>query len=211
MKRLALLMVLVFLSCAAFIGLALLVGQAQPIPPRVAVLHLTQCSLPCWIGIIPGTTTKEEAVEKVRKVYGKNVLAKEDVIENPIMFRIWNEDTPDNTVEVQLSNSTLHPNLIMAISFRFLPFLESDISVGEVYTILGPPDGITPYDSGDANFLYTHAECCKTLWVHAPNRIDFTQIPDELEIYLPDEDAATPIAARPWRGFTTLDRYMDWP
>lgn len=49
---------------------ALLIGRAQPTPPRVAMLHLTDCELPCWIGIVPGKTTLFEAWSRLNQVYG---------------------------------------------------------------------------------------------------------------------------------------------
>jgi len=60
---------LTLLLTAAITG-ALLIGRAQPLPDRVAVLHLNDiCKLPCWIGITPDVTTLAEAEALVRSVY----------------------------------------------------------------------------------------------------------------------------------------------
>jgi hypothetical protein len=50
----------------------ILIGRAQPIPERVAALHLgDMCALPCWIGITPGKTTVEQAKQIIAQVYSQ--------------------------------------------------------------------------------------------------------------------------------------------
>lgn len=58
--------VLVF---AALILAARLAGNAQPPAAALVGLHLTDCALPCWIGIVPGVTRFDEAVRLVSAVY----------------------------------------------------------------------------------------------------------------------------------------------
>ena len=53
------------------ISAAMLIGRAQPLPERVALLHLNDlCKLLCWIGITPGVTTYTQALAIVQQVYG---------------------------------------------------------------------------------------------------------------------------------------------
>ena len=69
-KALAFTSILIALLALTISG-ALLIGRAQPIPERVAVLHLGDiCALPCWIGITPGKTTLSEAQGFIEKIYG---------------------------------------------------------------------------------------------------------------------------------------------
>ena len=54
--------------CATFALLILslrVVGAATPPPESLAHLHLSDCALPCWLGIIPGETRFTDAVEQV--------------------------------------------------------------------------------------------------------------------------------------------------
>ena len=61
-------------ALALFISTAMLIGRAQPLPERVALLHLNDlCKLPCWIGITPGITTVSDAEKRIEKVYPKIV------------------------------------------------------------------------------------------------------------------------------------------
>lgn len=54
---------------AALIFAARMTGHAQPPPEPLVQLHLTDCALPCWIGIVPGETRFDQAVERVSIVY----------------------------------------------------------------------------------------------------------------------------------------------
>ena len=56
----------------AFTGLifaARELGNHQPPSAALAQLHLTDCALPCWLGITPGQTTLIEAVRRVTAAY----------------------------------------------------------------------------------------------------------------------------------------------
>ena len=52
------------------IALARQIGLSQPPPLLLQHLHLTQCSPPCWIGILPGQTTGQEVVARLRSAFG---------------------------------------------------------------------------------------------------------------------------------------------
>jgi hypothetical protein len=60
MWRLLKLTSLLVLLLALTISIAVLIGRMQPPPERLAALHMTYCAPPCWIGIMPGTTTQGE-------------------------------------------------------------------------------------------------------------------------------------------------------
>ena len=57
------------LAFVLLILLARAIGSVQPLPEALEALHLTDCKLPCWLGITPGKTTFAEAVQKVIRVY----------------------------------------------------------------------------------------------------------------------------------------------
>lgn len=69
MRRLLKWIFILLAVIAAGIVLAQSIGRQQPLPERVAILHLTDCKLPCWIGIVPGKTTVGEARRRIREVY----------------------------------------------------------------------------------------------------------------------------------------------
>src|SRR3954453_17673185 len=45
-------------------------GQQQALPSGLAQFHLTDCRPPCWIGIIPGTTTIAAAKARIIATFG---------------------------------------------------------------------------------------------------------------------------------------------
>jgi hypothetical protein len=54
------------LAAGAFVA----AGYAQPPSQWVALLHLNDCAMPCWIGIQPGVSTAGEALERLDTTYG---------------------------------------------------------------------------------------------------------------------------------------------
>ncbi|MEO8394674.1 MAG: hypothetical protein ABI700_16895 [Chloroflexota bacterium] len=54
---------------AALIYGAQTLGSRQPPSAALAQLHLTECALPCWLGIIPGQTQFSDAVDRVSAAY----------------------------------------------------------------------------------------------------------------------------------------------
>jgi hypothetical protein len=57
-------------ALALLVGAAILYGLGQPPSNWAALLRLDDCQLPCWVGIQPGTTTLEQARERVRLAFG---------------------------------------------------------------------------------------------------------------------------------------------
>ena len=67
-RRFAILFLVMFGLSAVFVLLimtARAMGSAQPPPEAIQALHLTDCQLPCWLGITPGKTTFDEVVQRV--------------------------------------------------------------------------------------------------------------------------------------------------
>src|SRR5262245_52479683 len=56
-----------FTSCV--IG-ASIIGRTQSPDPLIQRLHLSDCALPCWIGIIPGETRDTDAYQRFARIFG---------------------------------------------------------------------------------------------------------------------------------------------
>src|SRR5436190_3531428 len=50
-------------------GAAIWIGRQQRLPDRLAMLHFDQCAPPCWIGIVPGKTTRADAIQTFTAYY----------------------------------------------------------------------------------------------------------------------------------------------
>ena len=70
MARLLIVILVLCIALGTSTGAAILIGRQQPLPEHLTMLHLTDCAPPCWIGIVPGVTTLEEAKVKVQAVLG---------------------------------------------------------------------------------------------------------------------------------------------
>src|SRR5689334_8213026 len=57
---------LLTLLCAGTVGMA----RAIPSDTRIKLLHMDDCQLPCWIGIIPQKTPMTQAKTRLYEVYG---------------------------------------------------------------------------------------------------------------------------------------------
>ena len=121
-----------FLACAAFallIFAARALGHILPPPEALHALHLTDCALPCWMGITPGQTSYEEALRRVEAAYPQAVIVQPTQI----------------FVEYLLDSS--FGSAVLGIS---------DGQVDSIYLDLGDVEGIA---LGDAALLYGVPPC----------------------------------------------------
>ena len=140
---------LTLLLTAAITG-ALLIGRAQPLPDRVAVLHLNDmCKLPCWIGITPGVTTFAEAEKLVQTVYKtskKFVLSPQGSYDSTLDIHIPNGSLSITLEPEHAMDITRDPNHLVVSSLT-LNIYDLSISLGDLYLVMG-----SPYDT--VNYPY---------------------------------------------------------
>jgi hypothetical protein len=60
---------MLLLICHLLIAITLFFSRQHWPPPQLENLHLNNCQLPCWIGIVPGETTISEAQTLLKKTY----------------------------------------------------------------------------------------------------------------------------------------------
>ena len=107
------------------------IGNAQPPPEALQELHLTDCKLPCWLGIIPGKTTYEEAVRRMRVYY--------PYIYDPpgaqtVRALIYQPDLSDVDIETYQD-----AHGIVSQIFITTPNVSDGIALGDVTSLLGAP------------------------------------------------------------------------
>src|SRR5262249_49025344 len=136
-------------------GAARLIGNRQPLPERVAILHLTDCELPCWIGIVPGKTTIGAAKERIRQVYGREFQYE---IKEDRPGTIWIINKPHNLSlhivanisSSEVTNETMVETLYFSLVDGNRLFATQTPSLGELYSLLGHPEfiGFAPEGGG---------------------------------------------------------------
>ncbi len=105
---------------------ARILGDSQPPKAALAQLHLTDCSLPCWLGIIPGQTRFAEAVERVSAAYPQNPPAITD-------GRIANTETPFGQI-ILMADRTGIVHRISLPTFNL-----KGVSLADAVSLLGTP------------------------------------------------------------------------
>ena len=133
MRRLFGWMVGVVLILSAGFALLILAARAvriaQPLPEALAQLHLTDCALPCWLGITPGKTHIEEAVQRVNVAYP---LAAPTITNG----RVVNADTPFGQV-IMIADSTGIVHRISLPAFKL-----KGVTLADAVSLLGTPTGV---------------------------------------------------------------------
>src|SRR5260221_313535 len=112
-----------------------IVGHRQSISPRMAMLHLRDCQLPCWIGIVPGKTTIGEALKLVKQVYSDLPIEDESsyllIGDTGLQLRVaFNENTyiyDQNALVEYISLGEYEDQSSI-----------TDFPMGQVYILLGP-------------------------------------------------------------------------
>jgi hypothetical protein len=68
-RRLAVSAFAIYVVCLLLVAASLPVGRLNPHAASIEQLHLVDCPPPCWIGIIPGATTVEQAKARIVATY----------------------------------------------------------------------------------------------------------------------------------------------
>ena len=187
---------LTLLLTAAITG-ALLIGRAQPLPDRVAVLHLNDmCKLPCCLGITPGVTTLGEAEKLVQSVYktdeafrtvGGDVDGPKQAIDiqnGAFTIAFETENPGDDLLKAKVLGIWLEPS-------------KANISTCNLYPIIGVPqmlgiDGL--FGSKDIKTYY------RAIQISSRPRRDFMFMPIDYLI-IADSPDYLPEGVVPWQGY----------
>ena len=104
------------------------------------MLHLTDCELPCWIGIVPGKTTVREARTLVEKTYSGFIVREENgdvsqltITDTTNSFRIGIKF--NSWTEIQESNTN-----IQVIELWTDNSLAGGINYGYFHSLYGQPE-----------------------------------------------------------------------
>lgn len=123
------------------ISAAIFIGRQHPPAAYVAWLHLTDCKLPCWLGIVPGKTTLAEARTRIFKAFPGSVQTNKG---NPGYFLI--NDTRDHFVaqvainlgEISVEDKTV-VDTVYVLTTQLDRALSSQMNLGELQSVIGAP------------------------------------------------------------------------
>jgi len=185
------------------ISAAMLIGRAQPLPERVALLHLNDlCKLPCWIGITPGVTTYEQARAIVRNVYGDRLIIIAGQCESD--FCIADPQTSIDDFEVGFE---VYNDIITYIYVTFYYWKTGySVSTKGIFGIFGNPNYLTLKDlaRGESASVYYLSQKV-VIDIISQKSLNLAQnLPIfQIEIYekMPDPYLVAQYGPYRWRGF----------
>jgi hypothetical protein len=134
-------------SCLLFtIVSGVLPNNEQTSPSEwMQLLHLTDCELPCWIGIVPGATTLGEAQMQLRMAYSDTSLY--NLVEGEYFSRITHLPTGNQVrigffiQDVEVTNASI----VQGISLEPGAMTEDEISrpmLSDLEDVLGVPETV---------------------------------------------------------------------
>ena len=136
------------LVCAGTLGVA----RAVPIAAPVKMLHMDDCHLPCWIGIIPQKTSMTEAKVRLYEVYthDPDIVISYDVISDMytissklygklmrVSFSYLREDAPISKLIIDFLDSDRDTPLHLGEIFPYLPEIPY-VYIGENWILRFP-------------------------------------------------------------------------
>lgn len=206
----------------ALLLIARLIGSLQPIPENVAILHLTDCEFPCWIGIIPGKTTLGEARQRVRQIYGNlpgYIISETSAGDFSVTSDIRYEDEGPmsrglSEIILESGDSTDQSIVEIIVLWEIIPS-RNNPDIGSLQGILGSPTYIFLRGSGTAEFpdlAYPNLQLIVGLNMTDCASVPMGKIVGSLTLYahMPPPES-WPFIPRPWRGFNRCyDLYQRW-
>lgn len=102
-------------------------GSLQPLPQAMSELHLTECALPCWLGIVPGETTFDEALERLNASTPLNIY-----VRGSLIYADYQPNAPLGQISLQAWGGVI--NLI-----HLTPGREANLALGDIVQQFGVP------------------------------------------------------------------------
>jgi hypothetical protein len=149
MRRLAAFSLVLVMILSLGMGAALLIGRRQPPSERVERLHLTDCTPPCWDGIMPKVSSLSQVQQRIAATFPSFKYLSS--INLP--FQTWtvNDLAPNNTsIDVAVDDGSVYS---INIGTDFVS--EQMPNMGEVLAIYGVPACVSvDAQSGSTMFTY---------------------------------------------------------
>ncbi len=125
----------------------LFIGRSLPESSRLAMLHFNDCTLPCWIEIVPGVTPLNEAEARIYQIYGQPEYTVQREREG--LHIIHNEDGAD----LWITLDTLG-DIVSRMTLSERDGSSANPTIGELSIVLGMPSQmIANPDLGDTRIL----------------------------------------------------------
>jgi hypothetical protein len=191
------------------------IGRRQPASQLLATLRLDECQPPCWIGIIPGTTTIDEAqLIVVERFRDQATIAVNSDRLNPIALDITLKIPEPIHILIVRDVMSIRQNwLVRAIDFIFTDPDSAWLNVGQLFAVTRTPAYVRVFrDFGKhsitAWFSWGEPDYLTSAVIVAHTRLDSTGQIRLLRFSSPNSRAQS---MSDWKGFATLTHYTRTP
>lgn len=118
-----------------------LLGSLQSLPQALTELHLTECALPCWLGIVPGETTFDEALEHLNASTPLNIY-----VRGSLIYADYQPNAPLGQISLQAWGGVIQ-------LIHLTPGRDANLALGDIVQQFGVPQ--CEIASPHPRFIYT--------------------------------------------------------
>lgn len=220
----------VFLVCALLLGLvfnlsiaaARQIGRDQPPTSPLYHLRFSECQPPCWIGILPGQTTLDDAMRHLQTAFA---VPEEQFPRNPramqlfMALRLPDFNDPRYGVPMGMQlDVQLTEQVINEVRWIFPDQVRggfSPVSVGDVVGLFGEPTCVLISNVPFVGwfFLWNAPDGVIEANMVAGDKLGWTQLVDTLNIHAHPPDSAGDACQSetstyyPWSGLLSRQEY----
>jgi hypothetical protein len=188
---------------------ARVIGAGQPSSKLVTAMYVDDCTLPCWIGIMPGQATLGEAVERLAGVFDvpsdtQTINGRFRTSESGYTVTSYGE----NTTVIFMGNA----NNDTVEEFVYL-LSDQSLRLGDILLAYGIPTCFSRRDVNTWNIVY-HVNGQTTIFLQRGSRLRYTH-PIQTVTFAPHDRVVAnhscftvPGGFGEWRGIAPAWRYI---
>jgi hypothetical protein len=219
MQKLLLRTFLLWVALTSGIAVAIRVGNQQALPSLAKQLHLADCLIPCWAGIILGKTSRKDAVKYVTALSGTLTLYSSNSADNAaaFSFKIPTNAENDRTKTIDgvlyFQNDTVMRIRIPDGYHVIRPFMPS---LTDIIAVLGFPSCLYLDRYSETQLIYVRTHGILSVSVAYSEYFQLTQpvvflefIPEDTPSYVCNRSINR--NSRPWRGYLSWSEYENMP
>ena len=188
---------------------ARVIGAAQPSSKLVTAMCVDDCTLPCWVGIMPGRATLGEAVDRLARVFdvpsnSQTINGRFRTTESGYTVTSYGE----NTTVIFMGNA----NSDTVEEFFYL-LSDQSLRLGDILLAYGIPTCFSRRDVNTWNIVY-HVNGQTTIFLQRGSRLRYTH-PIQTVTFAPHDRVVAnhscftvPGGFGEWRGIAPAWRYI---
>ena len=179
-------------------GAAIQIGRFQSAPTGLSMLHLTDCSLPCWIGRTSRIGARERILDVFARTYGFRVIR--DTYSEALNLANISLQAPGEPV--QILDFTLATGLGLTVDHIVIRS-SARITVAELHNLLGSPTYVLA-SRALPSLVYGDGVRGLRVAITKGSPLSPADLVVQIDLFA---DASRTQDFAPWRGFTRLSRY----